>query len=190
MCLHITVDVKFLYARCCARQLKWLRFSDMKNWQERLGSGFASALRELSNNPDLLMPPKTRSERATALRSTSPKRPRVSPSKRPLRKQQQVEIIDLVTDDEDDGQADPPASTSTSTSPAPVHEPHPVVMQQENAPNYTSFMQWRSIDSPNWEWSEILEILTVAELKEMAKMLVLHVTANSVWRSSTYCLVL
>ncbi|VDB82893.1 unnamed protein product [Peniophora sp. CBMAI 1063] len=181
----LDVDVKFIYARLCARQWKWIKRSDMKNWERRLGDDFATALRALAGRPELLMPKqrKTQRERTAALRSNPPKRRFTSPVKRPLRKSTQVTVIDLTSDDEAveqliDVQPTPSTSAfaSSSTSTAVSPEPQGAATQpQAKGPDYGYFVQCRFAESPDWDWPEMLEILTVDDLKDMAKMLILQV---------------
>lgn len=161
----------------------------MKNWEKRLGDDFAGALRELAGKPELLVPKqrKTQRERAAALRSNTPKRPFISPVKRPLRKSTQVTLIDLTSDDEEveqliDIQPTPSTSefASSSTSTAVSPEPQATATQsQAQGPDYGYFVQCLFVDSPDWDWREMLELLTVDDLKDMAKMLILQVAKKA-----------
>ena len=147
----------------------------MDNWKKRLGDDFKWALRTLADDDRLLAEetPESKRGRAPKPMSPTPKSIRISPEKRPLR----PIYIDLTNDDDDgDEEASPvpvtppaAAAATASTSASPLPQPQPERIRQDTLPDYSSFLQCRYADSPDWDWPEMLGMLTVNDLKDMAK---------------------
>ena len=87
------------------------------------------------------------------------------------------EDVNGASDDEDgDEEASPvpvtspaAAAATASTSATPLAQPQPERIRQDTLPDYSSFLQCRYADSPDWDWPEMLGMLTVNDLKDMAK---------------------
>ena len=92
-----------------------------------------------------------------------------------------LDYLPICYNDDDDGEEPSPkpvtppaapvpaASTSALPSPQPQPQPQPQSTRQDILPAYSPVLQCRYADSPDWDWPEMLGMLTVNDLKDMAK---------------------